>query len=395
MKVATDLCVLCKGTKKLCGLNSCPILTKIKARYSVSVNLTANISGPSNEVFVGSHGYPFLAVGPLVSNSQSPIHPKELYLKNYDEIISHRMQFIRGKHFLSANERMQLEIQEVALSTKPINSEMELTKIPNSSIIFSSELQPMGPSAPLKRFKQGENPKIPKKVDEILSENISATDAISELSHSGFDNYYLTNIFATGSLGKSGNKKIVPTKWSITAMHDILAKQWMNELREFEQINDVFVFYYSALGNSYFLLLMPGNWEFENFESWSPKSVWAQNTKEMITTVEYEPFWGRTTYAEKQVGGYYASRFSIVQYLHRLRRQARVVAIREIDETYIVPIGVFQVQEGVRSALNSDCLKFSSVKEALSVISSKSKVEIKKYLSMSSILSQSRLSNFL
>ncbi len=394
MKAPASLCVNCKGTKKLCGLDICPILTRIKSRYAISTKLSASIAGPSNEVFVGSHGYPYVAVGPLVGLGQAPLPPQQLYLKNYEEIISHRLNFVRGKRFISVNERMQTEIQEIGLSIKPVESEMELTKIPNPSIFFSSELQPMGPSAPIKRFKQSENPKIPKKVDAIIGENLLASDAIRELSNAGFNNYYLTNVFATGALGKVENKKTVPTKWSITALHDIMAKQWMNEVRRFEQINEIFLFYHYSLGNSYFVLLIPGSWEFENFESWSPKSVWAQDAKEMITTREYEPFWGRTTYAEKQVGGYYASRFSVVQHLYNMRKQARVVVIREIDETYVVPIGVFQVQEGVRSALNSHHLKFDSLKEALGYVSSKTRVEIKKYLQLSNILNQSRLISF-
>lgn len=395
MKPPASLCVLCKGTKKLCGLEFCPILTKLKTKYSLLPNLTTSISGASKEIFVGSYGYPNVAVGPLVGLNQRPLSPQDLYLRDYEEIISHRMRFVRGKEVVKTTARMQVEMVEVALSIRAVESEMELKRPPTSSAIFSSELQPMGPSAPIKKFRQTENPRIPKKVDNLVEEDLLATDAVRELIHSGFDNYYITNIFSSGALGKKKNKKIVPTKWSITALHDIIAKQGMEEIREFGQMNDVLLFHHYSLGNSYFVLLIPGSWEFENFESWSPKSIWAENASESITTVEHEPYPGRTKYADKQVGGYYASRYSVVQHLRNIRKQAKAVVIREIDEAYIVPIGVFQVQEGVKNALNSMPIRFGTLQEAINYLSTKTRVNMKRYLGMSHILNQSTLNAFL
>ncbi len=395
MKPSASLCVICKGIKKLCGLNFCQILSKLNRQYILNTKLTKEISGQSNEVFVGSYGYPFLAVGPLVAIEEKPVHLSELYSKNYNEIIAHRLQFVRGKQFLSVSERINVEVKELALSIKPVDSEMELTKTPIAAARFSSEIQPMGPSAPLKRFRQNENPKIPKKVDSVIEEGLLATDSIAELTRAGFDNYYITNIFTTGVLGKNKNKKIVPTRWSITAIHEIIAKQLMCEIREFEEINEIYIFHNFSLGNSYFVLFLPGKWEFENFESWSPNSIWAGETNEPVTTVEYESFHGRSDYAEKQIGGYYASRYSVVEQLHRTRRQARVVVIREISEEYIVPIGVFQVQEGVKTALCSKPLRFASIKEALSSLSMKTKVPVERYVRLSNILNQSKLVNFI
>lgn len=395
MKPAASLCVMCKATKRLCGLDFCPILTKINTRHFVLPKLSTEVAGPSNEVFVGSHGYPFLAIGPLVGIDQIPVPPNLLYKMDYDRIISHRMQFVRGKQFLSVTERARRDIQEIALSTRPVDSEMELTKKPVVASAFSSELQPMGPSAPIKQFRQTENPKIPGKVDSLIEENLLAVDALRELIQNGFDNYYITNIFATGLLGKKNARKLVPTKWSITATHDIIAKQKMQQIREFPQINEITVHRHYSLGNAYTVILMPGSWEFENFESWSPNSIWAKDTKDAITTIEREGYFGRSDYAEKQVGGYYASRYSVVEYLHEQRKQAKVIVMREIDETYIVPIGVFQVQEGVKAALNAPGSRFGSLREVLAWISSKLRTPLKRYVSMSFIINQSRLVDFL
>lgn len=395
MRPPADLCVVCKGTKKLCGQSFCPILRRIDAQVGFKQKVGEHVFGPSQEIFVGSYGYPYVSFGPLASLEVRPVGVKSLYGKPYSEIINTRSAMVRGKKFATESKRMKRDMQEVALSRRATDVEMKFTKKPTMAIQFSSLVQPMGPSAPLFSFKQAENPKIPKKVDQVIEDNLLASDAVSELMQSRFDNYYITNIFSTGALGKEENRKIVPTRWSITALDDIIGKQRMNKIRNFsKQINDYLVFNHKDYDNNYTILMMPGGWEFENFESWSPKSVWAMGSKHTVTTEEYEPFKGRTQYADKQVGGYYASRFSVVEYLEKIRRQARVVVFREIGEGYMVPLGVFQVREGVRNALEKRPRISTTLREAMEYASEKVNVSVSRYISMSRILQQNRLTDF-
>jgi len=385
---------MCKGTKKLCGQSFCPILKKMDIQLGFRKKMKAEAFGPSQEVFIGSYGYPNISFGPLAAVDREPVAIQEMYGSHYQDIIDARVSMVRGTRYLTTSKRMERDIQEVALSSRPTDIEMNFSKTPDVKITFSSLVQPMGPSAPLTCFRQAENPKIPKRVDTVMSENLLASEAISELTRHGFDNYYLTNIFSTGALGKEENRKIVPTRWSITAMDDIVGKQRMEALREFPQLNDLLVFSHTDYDNHYEILLMPGNWEFENFEAWSPKSVWARGAKHTIVTEEYEPFEGRTKYADKQVGGYYASRFAVIEYLHSIRRQARAVVFREIGEGYMVPLGVFQVREGVRSALGKPPAKFQSVSEAFDHIRKRVNVPFRRYVKQSNVLAQSRLDSF-
>jgi len=395
MRPPADLCVVCKGTKKLCGQSFCPILKRIDVQIGFKQKIKEQVFGPSQEVFVGSYGYPYVSFGPLATVEGKPMGVRDLYGKPYDEIIEKRSGMVRGKKFATESKRMKRDMQEVALSIKATDVEMKFTKKPTMAIQFSSLVQPMGPSAPLFSFRQAENPKIPKKVDSVVDENLLAAEAVAELMKHDFDNYYITNIFSTGVLGKEENRKIVPTRWSITALDDIIGKQRMEKIRNFrKQINDYFVFEHKDYDNQYHILMMPGNWEFENFESWSPKSVWAMGSKHTVTTEEYEPFRGRTKYADSQVGGYYASRFSIIEYLEKIRRQARVVVFREIGEGYMVPLGVFQVREGVKSALEKRPKIFSTLNEAFIHLSERLGVPLNRYLNLSKILKQSRLTDF-
>lgn len=395
MKPPADLCVVCKGTKKLCGQAFCPILKRIDAQVGFKNKVSEHVFGPSQEVFVGSYGYPYVSFGPLASVEDRPVGVKSLYGKPYTEIINARSTMVRGKKFATESKRMKRDMQEVAMSIRATDIEMKFTKKPNMAIQFSSLVQPMGPSAPLFSFRQAENPKIPKRVDTVIEENLLASEAVSELMKHSFDNYYITNIFSTGALGKEENRKIVPTRWSITALDDMIGKQRMERIRNFDkELADYLVFHHSDYDNTYTVLMMPGGWEFENFESWSPKSVWAMGSKHTVTTEEYEPFRGRTKYADKQVGGYYASRYSIVEYLEKIRRQARVVVFREIGEGYMVPLGVFQVREGVKSALEKRPGIFSTLDEALEAVKLSINVPLSRYFAMSRILSQKRLTDY-
>lgn len=395
MKPPADLCVVCKGTKKLCGNSFCPILQRINAQTGFNDKIKDYVFGPSKEVFIGSYDYPYVSYGPLATVEGDPTGIRELYGRPYDEIIDIRTAMVRGRRYATKSKRIKKEMQEVALSLRPTDIEMKFTRKPSMKVQFSSLIQPMGPSAPIHTFRQAENPKIPKRVDRVMDENLFASDAIAELTHHGFDNYYLTNIFSTGALGKEENRRIVPTRWSITAMDDIVGKQRMERIRNFDkQVNDYLVFEHKDYDNHYTILMMPGNWEFENFESWSPKSIWAMGSKHTVTTEEYEPFNGRTKYADSQVGGYYASRYSIVEYLEKIRRQARAVVFREIGEGYMVPLGVFQVREGVASALRKPPKIFSTLAETYLYLLNTLDIPLSRYRRMSMVLQQSRLIDF-
>jgi len=389
-----NLCVVCKGTKHLCGLSSCPLLRKMNIQTDLKERIGESVFGPANEIFVGSYGYPNLSVGPLVSSLERPLSPNELYGMKYERIIEERVKLLRGKRISKVGKRIEERMGEVALSERSIDVEMSFTRKPNFDMKFSSITEPMGASAPLKDYKITENPKIPEKVDSILEDNLLAVEAIDELNYYGFDNYYLSRIMSVGALGKKDSRKIVPTRWSITAIDDTIGKKLMERVREYPQLNEILVFHNEFLHNHFEILLIPGAWEFENFEAWSPKSIWAQEAKEPVISEEYEGFFGRTTYADKQTGGYYASRIGILEYLSRIRRQARVVVIREIGEGYIVPVGVWEVRENVRHAFFRKGGKFTNINEALEDVSSRLRTPINTYRKLSKVLSQSRLNQF-
>ncbi|MDD5111782.1 MAG: hypothetical protein PHG85_04510, partial [Candidatus Altiarchaeota archaeon] len=283
----------------------------------------------------------------------------------------------------------------IALSVRPVDVETHFQGRPSMSFSFSPISQPMGPSGVLKDFRLADNPKIPRKVDSIVSDGLRASDAVYELYKGSHDVYYLANVLSSGVLGSPKGQRMVPTRWSITAIDDIVGKQLMGELREFPCVEEYSVYTNTYLENHFEILLMPGNWEYEQFEAWAPKTLWTQSYDAPVIVGEHEGFSGRSDYAINEGGGYYAGRLAVAEALHAMRMQARAVVFREIYESYVMPVGVWEVRENVRAAMKNVPRRFSGLKEALGDIAQRLVNPIREYVRRSSVLRQRRMTEFM
>jgi len=394
------LCLICKGSRKLCGWRFCPLLSRERAIPKIKERIGNEFFGPSDSVFVGHNFYPNVYVGPLASLDSEKLEtinsPNTWFGKPYGEIIEKRSFILRSKQRENIFSRSNFieKNQELALGKKPTDVELTFKKKPTITFEYSDIVQPMGPSGTIKRMRITENPLIPVKTEKIVSDELKAEEAGFLLYDQGQDVYRVSTILSSGILGMDKNKKLVPTRWSITATDDMIFRRLVKKVRESEQINEYFVFSSEYLDNHFEFLLMPGNWEFENFEAWSPGSTWSFNLKNVEILEEYESFQGRKSYANLQAGGYYASRLAVIEYLHKIKRQARVVGFREIHEGYTIPLGVWVVRETARNAFLSKPFKFDTLKDALNYINSKLRIEISEFVKKSRILRQKRLGDF-
>jgi len=377
-------------------LGRCPLLDRIKVSERMKEISSEKFFGPSSSIFVGRFGYPNVSVGPLGNLDKSDMgEPSSWFGKNYEEIIEKRSLVLRSKYRQNIFSKSVFveENQLLAMARKPTDVEMEFKNKPVYRMSFSDVVQPMGPSVSIKKMRIAENVKISASMERIISDEMKANDAAFLLYKKETDVYKLATILSSGILGL--DRKMVPTRWSITAMDDMIAKNLMKNLRTFPSINEFRVYFSEFLNNRFLILAMPGNWEFENFEAWKPGSFWSSSLKKTEIVEEYEPFRGRKNYADKQAGGYYASRLGVVEGLHEMKRQARVVVFREVYEGYVVPVGVWQVRENVRNAMKSDYQKFSTLKEALDYARSRLKIPLEEYLKKSVVLKQKRLEDFI
>lgn len=399
------MCILCKGSRLLCAQEYCPLLKRAEIVNTYrKKKLPKEIYGKSQTIFVGHRGYPFVFVGPMTpiqGEDEAAITAikdlKAMYGLSLNQIIEIVSLVVRGKRSVNVkdiNSKLVERFQEIAMSIKPIYVENVFLKEPKFGLKFSAITQPLGPSGILKKVEIAENPKIPQRVEKIVEDDIAASEAIAALYTSGFDVYYLSNLLASGALGSNKLRKLVPTRWSITAVDDILGKFLLKQIREFQPIDEFLVYENTYLDNHFEILLMPGKWEFEQFEAWAPKTFWTPHEEDFIILQEYEGFRGKKGYAEKEAGGYYASRLAVLEFLYKIRKQAKAIVFREVYEGYVIPVGVWEVRENVRNAFRKKPRIFSSLKEALADIASRLRISIDKYLRKSEILCQPRLYEF-
>jgi hypothetical protein len=250
--------------------------------------------------------------------------------------------------------------QEIAMSSMPVGTEVSFQKPPIGRLRFDGVLSPTGPAGILKEMEITTNPIIPRKVDQIVEDQaISAAPAIAELYSSGINVDHISRLLSLGLLGTE--RKLVPTRWSITASDDMIGKSLKETVLDYPLIGSYQLYSGEDLGNHFEVLFMPQAYSFELIEIWMPRSVWAPDG---FIGSDSEGPRGKKEYSHL-AGGYYAARLAILERLATLGRQASVLAVREISEDYWAPLGVWVVREVARNAMHGEFKKFDILKDAL------------------------------
>ncbi len=405
--IPASLCVRCKG-RLWCNLPKCPILEKFQSRQQAvsSIHSTQFEGSSPPSLFVSWTNYPAVNIAPLappvVSNRNALMdNPEQWFSLPSSEIVKMRSQLIQSRKPVfvdsASNPSYELtELQELALSLEPVQAEFELFERPRAQLSFHEGTAPLGPIAPLKKMRLGENPKIPTKVDYLVSDTAAkSTIAVQELYEHGLPVHYLSKILSAGTLGVKNNRRLVPTRWSITAIDDNVSGFLVeNFVKDFQQLGEVELFASKYSGNSFFVLLVPNNWSFEMMECWLPGSPWTledsayQQTamQDFSVIIDFELYHGRKGYADNITGAYYAARLAVAEHLIKRKRQATAIVFREIGSEYVSPLGVWVIRETVRNALQKKSLHFSDVNLALQYLQFRLQVPIEKYKKTSQLL---------
>jgi len=375
---------------KVCGDFNCPICVKSAAKFKIKPKLKEQFFGSSPAPFVGRYGYPNVNLGVLsppeiTEDAWQYDAPRYWSANNFQihQIAEFRSALINShvKTHIKSFDKLQEMSKEVGMASLPVEMEISLKRIPVIRMSTDSITAPIGPSAELKKMKITSNPKIPQKVDKVHSDtDLRAVEAVNYLYQSGFDENYLSQILSVGALGLKSNRKLVPTRWSITASDDMIGKQLITTIKDFNQQDNYVLYFGGYLGNYFAVMLFPDVWSYELFETLAGISKY---------TTDYENYEGRKAYVEQTAGGYYAARLPILERLKERKRQASVLAVRTITDEYSMPLGVFVVREAVRKAMSSKPLSFSSSEMMIDYV--KSLLKNKFNHDINNIFSQSKL----
>lgn len=326
-------------------------------------------------VFIGSHSYPKVNTGILspqhAGTSDLLDRPDKWYSENYsiEKVASLRTSLVNSKKKLRVEDtgNFLTNTREIAMARKPVDIEVELDKEPLNSV-SGGRIKPVSASADIEKFLLGENPTVERKVEKAFYDtDLKAENAVKELYSKGVDSYKIQQTLSTGMLGEDENRKLVPTRWSITASDDMISKKLRERVKNYQELGKIEYYRNSYVGNEFHIFLIPGKWEYELMELKRSGSVWnaAENT---YIAQNYEPYSGRTSYAEQTAGAFYATRLGIAEHLESRRRQAKALVIREVKPEYWAPLGVWVIRETVRNAFDEpqELESFEQIKWAVS-----------------------------
>lgn len=283
---------------------------------------------------VGWKGYPQVSIGPTLSLSGIEEGSFDMGL---DDFVA-----VRANQLRTYQKKPVRAVDETALSIKPVDFDVKLKRVPN-------QLRPEGLTAIASSITPGET-KVPGKVYSVIdSFDLKASQALMKLENYGFD--YLVGALSTGNLGVKNQRKLVPTRWAITAVDSTLSKDLFLKIRGEKQVSDYELYKISHWDNHFWIVLAPWAWSFEMLEQWHKNPV--------ISDYEY----GRPKkdYADNITGAYYAARLEILRHLADRKRQAMAFVIRRIGGKYIYLVGVWHIREAVKRGLQNKPEKFSSL----------------------------------
>ena len=334
--------------------------------------------------FVGRFNYPNVAIGPLVPfkpfeenlqiNDYHVLDAPELWFgKKMEEVILYRSSLVRSNFKTNVNIGQQttkstpplkvlrlLETsQELSMAARPVDTETKLERM-NLRMMMDNHSLPIGPTGTTEKIRITENVKVHPKVDYCVGDiDLKAQDAVSEYLYmkGNVPLSTIMRVFSAGLLGEKKKRKLVPTRWTITAIDDIISKRLIKEIKRFPEINDYKIFEGEYLDNHFKILLFPGKFTYEMNEVWAPNSLWNmayngfQQKLEAQIMTDFEFYNGRKNYASNITRAYYAARKAVCEYLYKIKRQARVLIFREVSSGYVVPLGVWVIRETVNHAM--------------------------------------------
>ena len=392
------MCVACRGAKLLCGKPRCPIIVKAQAMAKHGPSMATNeILGSSPPgVFVGRLGYPKVSIGPMVppqfGDTSILDTPEEWLGKPIDQIVDYRYSLVRGNSKASVEDaqdpgRFLSSLQELAMAARPVDTELRLTKAPRRILALSEDTQPYGPSGPLDRFKI-DNPSVDRRVQTAYYDrDLAAAGAVGELYKNGVLVTRIQRAFSLGLFGVGGRRRIVPTRWSITAVDSSISLDLVEKVKRHPTIDEYRVYSFGAYDNQYVAILLPEPWRFEWVEAWFPNTTWNQCTTTPYMIGDHEEYFGRTRYA--RVGGcYYSTRLAVTEALERERRQAAAIVLRETYPGFIMPLGVWNVRESIRALMKQPFERHETFRGAMDSALSKMRISKAKWVRESVIISR-------
>jgi hypothetical protein len=385
-------------------------LDDIERQFEQVVQGDSLFGSTAPEIFVGRSNYPEVSTGLLSPMDHEADATRfatsgEWYQQGLaiDDVLQRRTGLLNSTRSAQVNVEDVWDgfvgvQREVAIADQPVDVEVGLDSSPELDLSLDDITTPTGPRARATDATLAENPSVPRPVEKTLEDDDWAAEgAMTYLYRRGFDVYDINTILSAGALGQGRNRRLVPTRWSITAVDDTVGQYLRGSLRNASSVDEVQVYYNEYIGNQYWVILAPGNWEFELVELKAPGSIWNPNPDgNYYLAADYETYEGRTGYVDETAGAYHASRLAVLEHLEDIDRQATCLVLRHASDAYWAPVGVWQIREGVRHAFESDPATAETFHDAVQTLAPRLPVSLSTLRRKSNLVAgiQSRLGDF-
>ena len=367
----------------MCGIAPCPLLAEVRSMLPAArASSVVEMVGPSPpSLFVGRHGYPDVRAGLTASltpddSADSFGDPAELFGRPLEEVAARHANLVTGGRKMRVSSAVCPDLvleatQLIAKASSSVDVELDFARpvAIGGNPTFDSMSTPLGPSGEVLRAEVVGHASVSRKIDSITGEtDVLASDAMGELVESGTGEAQISRMLSSGLLGRAESRKLVPTRWGITATDDTLGKRLWESVRDLPSLDKVLVFEASYLDNHFHIIITPGTWAFHMMEAWTGGSLWSDGGSVLGDWEEGRP---RTNYASSVTGAYYSARLGVLEYLESIGRSGACLVWRDIGPGYWAPVGVWLIRETVRDALKGKGRKFDSVDEAVRFISNR------------------------
>lgn len=318
---------------------------------------------------------------PPIHGDTSVLDMPEKWLgKTLEDIVNFRLKLVRGIQNVSVVQphgRYIENLQELAMSSNTPDSDIVFQRHTSPVTSIDGESAPFGPIGEIKTAKfsgMSTNQIIEK---PYYDKDLAAEDAVMSLYDSGIEISKIQKCFSIGMFGK--DRKLVPTRWSITATDDIISKRLVSEILDYQTIDVCHVFTHEHLGNLFSVLLFPHRWVFEMEEAWYTEKgeIGFGADAENANGIDHYP---------GIAGAYFAAKLGVAEYLKKRKRQAGVLILREIRPEYAVPVGVWQVREAIRAAVSKMPILAETLDDGLSKACNHMSISKNEWLSKGTLL---------
>ncbi|HDR72417.1 MAG TPA: hypothetical protein ENN85_00630 [Methanoculleus sp.] len=338
-------------------------------------------------VFIGRWNYPKVLAGPMVAPVKGDtrvMDTPEAWIPartTQEEIIGYRLQLVRGTRAVGVRDvedRFVAQLQEIALSSSSRDAEASFARTPQG-MVFSEDSVPHGPSAAIERFDVAGGA-WDRRLERVFHDtDLSASEAVTALHRAGLPFSQIQKALSVGAMGTGRARRLVPTRWSITACDTTIGDRLQAEVRHNPVIDCIRVHEFDSLHNHYAVLLLPTGWQYE----WLEAFLHILGREELVFA-DHEGFRGKKEYS--QVGGcFYSCRMAVLEALAREGVQAGAIVLREASRGY-VPLGVFNVRENVRSAMCQPAAEFEDVPSALASVAERLQLPLCRFEGESALL---------